>query len=159
MKRAADSVRAITRADTPEKIAAEIAASQAEAREAGAEAARQAELARELLDDDEAEAAEARSRSEDRRRRRAEARIAELRERLAAATWQAREAAFRRHRKLLVRQATRSCWPQRRLPRRTRLLSRRARAAIAEIGDDSAFPALHYAGIGLPDSIRSWERN
>ena len=66
MKRLQTALRAIARADTPEKIAAEIAASEEEAREAGAEAARQAELARELLDDDEAEAAEARSRSEDR---------------------------------------------------------------------------------------------
>src|SRR3954465_6153923 len=96
------ALRAIMRADTPETIAEEIAAAEAEAREAGAEAARQGELARELLDDDEAEAAEARSRSEDRRRRRAEGRVAELREQLAAVTWQACEAAFRRHRKALV---------------------------------------------------------
>src|SRR6187401_1960143 len=104
-KRLQAAVRAITRADTPETIAAEIAALQEEAREAGAEATRQAELARELLDDDEAEAAEARSRSEDRRRRRAEARITELRERLAAATWQARERAFRQHQRDIARLA------------------------------------------------------
>src|SRR3954454_6386595 len=88
---------AITRVDTPETIAAEIAAAEAEAREAEAEAARQGELARELLDDDEAEAAEARSRSEDRRRRRSETRIAELRDRLAASQWDQRDRAFRRH--------------------------------------------------------------
>src|SRR3954453_4310759 len=101
------ALRAIMRADTPETIAEEIAAAEAEAREAGAEAARQGELARELLDDDEAEAAEARSRSEDRRRRRAEGRVAELREQLAAATWKERDQAFRKHQRELAKLAQR----------------------------------------------------
>ena len=42
---------AITRVDTPETIAEEIAAAEAEAREAGAEAARQGELARCVIAD------------------------------------------------------------------------------------------------------------
>ena len=151
-------MRAITRADTPEKIAAEIAASQEEAREAGAEAARQAELARELLDDDEAEAAEAQSRSEDRRRRRAEARIAELRDRLAAATWQAREAAFRRHRKLLVTAGRKVVLAAEALAEANEAAIAARRAAVAEMGNDQGLLALHYAGIALPDSIRLWER-
>src|SRR5690242_13613677 len=103
MKRLQTAVRAIARADTLETIAAEIAAAEAEAREAAAEAARQAGIAETELDDRIAEKALASSRSEDRRRRRAEVRVAELRERLAAVTWQARDRAFRRHQRELAK--------------------------------------------------------
>ena len=99
----------------------------------------------------EAEAAEARSRSEDRRRRRAEARIAELRERLAAATWQAREAAFRRHRKLLVTAGHKVVLAAEALAEANDAVIATRRAAVAEMGDISALPALHYAGIALPE--------
>jgi hypothetical protein len=77
------AVRAIVRAETPETIAAEIAAAQEEARTARAESERLATLAATELNDDAAEEALRQSRSQDRAERRAEARIAELRERLA----------------------------------------------------------------------------
>src|SRR3954454_5363417 len=126
---------AITRVDTPETIAEEIAAAEAEAREAGAEATRQAELARELLDDHEAEAAEARSRSEDRRRRRAEARVAELRERLAAASWKERDQAFRKHQRELAKLVQRVAETMQEAVEANAALAAARHTAIGEVGN------------------------
>src|SRR3954451_12504781 len=93
---------AITRADTPETIAAEIAATEQEARTARAESERLAAVAAEELDDKVAEDALRQSRAEDRAARRAEVRVAE---RLTAATWQARDRAFRQHQRDIARLA------------------------------------------------------
>src|SRR6185436_13548513 len=101
------ALRSIARADTPETIAAKIAAAQEEARNARAESERLATLAAEELDDNVAEKALRQSRSQDRAARRARARVAELREQLAAATWQARERAFRQHQRDIARLAQR----------------------------------------------------
>src|SRR4051812_3764450 len=147
---------AITRADTPETITAEIAATEAEAREAAAEAARQGELARGLLDDDEAEAAEARSRSEDRRRRRAEVRVAELRAQLAAATWQARERAFRQHQRDIARLAQRLFETMQAAVEANAALARARQAAIAEVGNDISTAPGAFLGIPMPDLFARW---
>src|SRR4051794_39388697 len=96
---------AITRVDTSETIAAAIAAADEETRTARAESERLAAVAAEELDDKVAEDALRQSRAEDRAARRAEVRAAELREQLAAATWQARERAFRQHQRDIARLA------------------------------------------------------
>src|ERR1051325_11522504 len=96
------ALRAIARADTPETIAAEIAAAEAEARTARAESERLAVVAAEELNDDAAEKALRQSRSQDRAARRAEVRVTELRARLAAARWKERDQAFRRHQRELA---------------------------------------------------------
>src|SRR3954454_7172291 len=106
-KRPLAAVRAIMRVDTPETITAAIVAAEEEAREAGAEAARQAGIAETELDDRTAEAALARSRAEDRRRRRAEALVVELRERANAAQWEERDRAFKRYQRDLAKLAQR----------------------------------------------------
>src|SRR3954464_7043903 len=150
------ALRALARDDIPETITAEIAATEAEAREAAAEAARQGELARGLLDDDEAEAAEARSRSEDRRRRRAEARVAELREQLAAATWQARDRAFRQHQRDIARLAQRLFETMQPAVEANAALARARQAAIAEVGNDISTAPGAFLGLPLPDLFARW---
>src|SRR5690349_6930672 len=97
------ALRTSARVDTPETIAAAIAAAEAEARTARVESERLAVVAAEELNDDAAEKALRQSRSQDRAARRAEVRIAELREQLATATWQARNRAFKRHQRELAK--------------------------------------------------------
>src|SRR4051794_15972381 len=152
------AVRAIMRADSSDEIIAAIAAAETEAREAGAEATRQAELARELLDDDQAEAAEARSRSEDRRRRRAEARVAELRERLAAASWKERDQAFRKHQRELAKLVQRVAETMQEAVEANAALAAARHTAIGEVGNSISICPPPYLGLCLPDLFGTWRR-
>src|SRR5689334_8229330 len=128
------ALRTLARADTPETIAAEIAAAEAEARTARAESERLAVVAAEELNDDAAEKALRQSRSQDRAARRAEVRVAELRERLAAATWQARERAFKRHQRDIARLAQRLFETMETAVEANAALARARQAAMAEVG-------------------------
>src|SRR3954453_10381407 len=147
---------AITRADTPEPIAAEIAATEQEARAARAESERLAAVAAAELDDHVAEDALRQSRSEDRRRRRAEARIAELREQLATATWQARDRAFRQHQRDIARLAQRLFETMQTAVEANAALARARQAAIAEVGNDISTAPGACLGLPLPDLFARW---
>jgi hypothetical protein len=153
------AVRAMTRAETVETITTQIADAEAEAREASTEAARQAALARELLDDDQAEAAEARSRSEDRRRRRAEARIGELRERLAAAQWQERAVAFEKHRRILIAAARKAIDAIEQAARANAEIAQARHNASQDLGNEvNGLPLQFFGGILSPDIVAIWRR-
>src|SRR4051812_47930934 len=144
---------AITRADTPETIAAEIAATEQEAR---AESERLAAVAAAELDDKVAEDALRQSRAEDRAARRAEVRVAELRERLAAATWQARDRAFRQHQRDIARLAQRLFETMQTAVEANAALAAARHAAIAEVGNDISTAPGAFLGLPLPDLFARW---
>src|SRR4051795_585936 len=155
-KRVRAAVREVIRADTPETIAAEIAATEQEARAARAESERLAAVAAAELDDDVAEDALRESRAQDRAARRAEARVAELRERLAAATWQARERAFRQHQRDIARLAQRLFETMQAAVEANAALARARQAAIAEVGNDISTAPGAFLGLPLPDLFARW---
>jgi hypothetical protein len=150
------ALRAITRDSTPETIAAEIAAAEAEAREAGAEAAHQAALAETELEDRTAEAALARSRAEDRRRRRAEVRVVELRERLTTTQWEERNRAFRQHRRKLAELSRKVIATMEAAVQANDELRIARHAALGEIGAVIEICPPPYLGLCLPDLFRRW---
>jgi hypothetical protein len=152
------AVRAIVRAETPETIAAEIAAAQEEARTARAESERLATLAATELNDDAAEEALRQSRSQDRAARRAEARIDELRERLAAAQWQQRDRAFRRHQKELAKLVQRVVETMREAVEANAALATARHTAIGEVGTSISVCPGPYLGIPLADLFGTWRR-
>src|SRR5690348_10592114 len=152
------ALRTITRADTPETIAAEIAAAEAEARAARAESERLAVVAAEELNDDAAEKALRQSRSQDRAARRAEVRVAELRERLAAATWQARERAFRQHQRELAKLTRQLIETMTVATEATAALAKARKVAIDEVGNDISMAPAPFLGIPLPDLFANWRR-
>src|SRR4051794_35809507 len=157
-KRLQTAVRALSRADVPETIAAAIAAAEEEAREAGAEAARQAEIAENELDDRTAEAALARSRAEDRRRRRAEAFVVELREQAIASQWRERDRAFRSHQRELAKLAQRVIETMEEAVAANAALAAARHAAIGEVGNSISTCPAPYLGLPLPDLFGTWRR-
>src|SRR3954467_3576095 len=150
------ALRSIPRADTPEKISAEIAATEQEGRTARAESERLAAVAAEELDDKVAEDALRQSRAEDRAARRAEVRVAELRERLAAATWQARDRAFRQHQRDIARLAQRLFETMQTAVEANAALAAARHAAIAEVGNDISTAPGAFLGLPLPDLFPRW---
>src|SRR3954453_16235685 len=147
---------AITRADTPEPIAAEIAATEQEARAARAESERLAAVAAAELDDHVAEDALRQSRAEDRAARRAEVRVAELRGQLATATWQARDRAFRQHQRDIARLAQRLFETMQAAVEANAALARARQAAIAEVGNDISTAPGAFLGIPMADLFARW---
>src|SRR4051812_39465678 len=155
-KRVRAAVREVIRADTPETIAAEIAATEQEARAARAESERLAAVAAAELDDDVAEDALRESRAQDRAARRAEARVAELREQLATVTWQARDRAFRQHQRDIARLAQRLFETMQPAVEANAALARARQAAIAEVGNDISTAPGAFLGIPMPDLFARW---
>jgi hypothetical protein len=151
-------VRTILRVDSPETITAAITGAAEEAREAGAEAARQAEIAEAELDDRTAEAALARSRAEDRRRRRAEALVVDLRERLVATQWEERNRAFKRYQRELAKLAQRVVDTMQEAVVANAALAAARHAAIGEVGNDISTCPAPYLGLPLPDLFGTWRR-
>ena len=152
------ALRAIARADTPEKIAAEIAAAEAEAREAPPKRhawpswpANCSTMTRPRR------GCASRARKIGAARR-AEARIAELRERLAAARWQERDRAFRRHQRELAKLTRHLIDTMTVATEATAALARARKVAIAEVGNDISIAPPPFLGIPLPDLFASWRR-
>src|SRR3954451_11641282 len=146
----------MTRVDTSEAISAAIAATEQEARTARAESERLAAVAAEELDDKVAEDALRQSRAEDRAARRAEVRVGELRERLTAATWQARDRAFRQHQRDIALLAQRLFETMQTAVEANAALARARQAAIAEVGNDISTAPGAFLGLPLPDLFARW---
>jgi hypothetical protein len=144
-------------AERPEALAAEIAATEAESRTARADCARIAEAAAAELNDAEAESLLHEARAQERAARRAEARLPELRERLAEAQWKDRSAAFEKHR-ILIATAARKAIDAVTYAAGVNAASTAARAAASEeLGTTlSQFPAIFYGGILFPDLVAMW---
>jgi hypothetical protein len=148
----------VVQKDDVDTLAAEIDAAKNEAQLARAEAERLATAAADELGDDEAEELLRGARAQDRAARRADARRKELQERLAAATWQKRSAAFVRHRRE-VEVAARRVIEATEAAAAANVAAIHARElAVRELGGtaDTLFPRLFYNGLALPDLVAMW---
>lgn len=148
------------RSPAPEALQAAIAAAEQEAREARAESGRLAAVAAVELDDRKAEAMLTQSRAEDRAARRAEARIPELREKLADALWTAKEQALQRYKKQLSTAARKAIAAFEAAAEANIALAAIKQAAGAELGAHASLvPTVIYTGLCLPDLIATWRRH
>ncbi len=148
------------RVAAPEALKQEIAAAQEQARAARAESERLATGAAAELDDARAEAMLTQSRAQERAARRAEARIPELREKLADALWAAREQAFQCYKKQLTAAAKKAITAFEAAAEANAALASLKQAASAELGNHvTQIPLLIYTGILLPDLVATWRRH